>query len=311
MRRSIRGWYSGIRKPAMAPMVVAAIVAATAIGMAAAPPALKSAWRDRDLKIDGLNDEWQDHTTYMQDGQLSIGVQNDGEFLYAVISSSEPRRRLQLLGGLTLWIDPGGKKKETFGIVVPGVGQADIGMAGGMRPRGQGRGEGAGEGREGEGGEQRDQAALLERLNEPVTWFELVGPGKDDLRRLELKAVSDIEISRGVRQGMVTYELKIPLVHSDAHEYGIGTAAGRIVGIGLTTPKREAGQRGGRGGAGSGGRGGGIGGGGGRIGGRGGIGGGMGGRGGFGGGSARGGERLQPLDPLKLWTTATLAERNK
>jgi hypothetical protein len=290
-----------------------AAFAATAIGLAAAPPTLKSAWRDRDVKIDGVNDEWQANTTYIQDDQLSIGLQNDGEYLYAMVSTSEPRRRIQLLStGLTLWVDASGRKKQTFGILVPGAGFG----GGGIRQRGEGgpagRGRPAGEGRQA-GEEGPDPDAMLERLNQPVTYFELIGPGKDDRRRLELAAGPGIEISRGVHEGMVTYEFKIPLAHSEAHRFGIETVAGRTVGLGLETPKREdmMGARGldvpGR----SGGRGGGIGGGMGGGGGRGGFGrgGGMGGGGsrGAGEGGGRGGERMQPLTPLKMWTTATLA----
>ncbi len=291
------------RRAVLATLVLSAIVAATALGLAAAPPLLKSAWRDRDVKIDGVNDEWQANTTYLQDDQLSVGLLNDGEFLYAMVATSEPRRRLQLLaGGLTLWVDPGGKKKQDFGIVVPGAGFG--GGGGGMRQRGQ----------EGESGQGRpDAETALERFNQPITWFELVGPGKDDRRRLELAAGPGIEISRGVHEGMLTYEFKIPLAHSAAHEYAIETAAGRIVGFGLETPKPEALRQGGRGEGSRGGVGGG--GGGGRIGGRGGFGGGMGGgrRGGVDGGGerGRGGERLQPLKPLKIWTTATLAAAAK
>ncbi len=312
MRLRNRGGVPRRRRAALAALVLSAVVAATAVGLEAATPLLKSAWRDHEVKIDGMNDEWQANTTYLKDEQLSVGLLNDGEFLYAMVSTSEPRRRMQLLtAGLTLWIDASGRKKQTFGIVVPGTG-----FGGGMlRRRGGDEGQSGQSGEPGEPGQERpDPNAALERLNQPVTWFELVGPGSDDRRRLELAAGPGIEISRGVHEGMVTYEFKIPLTRSEAHEYAIESAAGRTVAVGLETPKPEAVGRGGRGGGERGGDGGG--GGGGRIGGRGGFGGGMGGggrRGGFGGGgeSGRGGERAQPLQPLKIWMTATLATQGQ
>jgi hypothetical protein len=288
---------------------VLAVIATAGAAVAAAPPQIPGAWRDRDVRIDGNNDEWQGRTTYLEESHLSVGLMNDADYLYVAVSTSEPGRRLQLMAGLTLWIDATGRQKTTFGILLPGAGGLGNGM---FRP-------GARQGRADPGDRQNrpDPEAALERLNEPPTFFELLGPRKKDRRRLELAANPGIEIGRGVHQGTLTLEFKIPLATS-AGQYAIGSVAGRTVGIGLETPKREAtameGRRGGIGGSGAGigggGRGGGIGGGGGRGGGMGGRGGGMsGGRGGDGmaGQGGRGG--MQMPNPLKLWAVSRLVSQ--
>ena len=148
------------------------------LGLAWAAEKLQSAWRTADIKIDGKNDDWQGGASYLEDQRISVGLLNDAEFLYVSVATSDVDRRGQLAAGLTLWLDATGKKKRTFGLFLPGV-------------RGEGGGRGAG--RYGGRGDQVDPDTLAERLNSPVEYFEVLGPGKDDRRRVDLGPASGVE----------------------------------------------------------------------------------------------------------------------
>ena len=113
----------------------------------------------------------------------------------------------------------------------------------------------------------------------------------------------------GQAEGVLTYELKVPLAANDAHPYAVGAKPGALVSLGLEMPKLQMPEgRGREGGGGGGGRGPGGGGGGGMGGRIGGYGGGMGGgRGGHGGGG--GYQQSEQEKPLSGWVELQLASK--
>ena len=249
------------------------IVAVAAISLCvagiAASDSIASRWRSREIRVDGVNDEWQDTVAF---DAMNIGAINDEQFLYlTVITSDQQRRRQFATTGLIVWLDASGGKKQSFGIKVPGAGVFP--GPGGDRRRGR--------------SDESPPGVQMPAL----TYFELLGPGKDDRRRIERAADSGIDVAADSRAGTLVYELRVPLVKSAAHEYAIGTETGSRIGLGIETPDIERPQFAG--------------------GGRGGTGGGRGGRGGFGRGGGRGGAgegRAQAPKPVKTWTAIQLAK---
>ena len=273
---------------------------------------LTSGWRDRDVKIDGVNEEWPALSSFSDDTRFSIGLLNDDQNLYVALATSETATSLQMLRqGLIVWFDGEGGKKKRFGIQYP-VGNQAYGPSSGGYDRGGGGGYGGSGGSERRGGSGRSdgsggrpdpnelwaQAEADGRLSQ----LELLGPGKDDRRSLVVDRAAPIEVKIGRSEGTVLYELKIPLPKSADAPYALGVRPGATIGIGLETPPREWQAEGGRPGGGYGGRGGGFGGFGGR-------GGGFGGRGGGFGGPGGTFARHEMAKPLKSWTTAQLAAR--
>jgi hypothetical protein len=291
------GRHPGVRVRLRAAALAAAVaVAAATIALdagASAPAALTSAWRAEAAVVDGKPDEWTALTPF-ESAHLALGVSNDAQSLQLAITSSDQARRRQLIAtGVIVWLDPSGGKKRAVGVRFPGE-------LGGER------------GRPEPGGRRRfDKPRTSETPPEPppltpLTWFELMGPRDDDRRRLERSAVTSIQIARDQREGVLVFELQLPLAKDAATGYGIGAEPGRVLGLGLETPEMEKPDtpaRGGRRmGGGMGGMGGGIG------------GGGMG-RGGMGGrrpDDANGpdGKRLERAKPLKIWTTVQLSSRS-
>ena len=242
------------RVPALLLVVVALCLTVSAA------PALTSRWKtpDKEIKIDGLIDDWSELLAF--DEKIAVAAANDDRHLYLAITARDLQRRRQLLAtGVIVWLDAKGGKKKSWGIRIPGSG---------FRPG--------------------------EPVQPDVTYVELLGPGKDDRRRIDLTAQSLIAAGAALETDTLLYELKVPIAGStDAFT----PTPRRPVGLGIQTPKLErpgSGQR--QGGRGMGGRGGGMGG----------RGGGRGGAGGQGGGMRGGGP--EAMGQLKLWTTLTLAQ---
>ena len=81
---------------------------------------LESRWRSADVYIDGVNTEWSGATTYFEDKKLSVGLQNDDEYLYVALFVGDPQTKAQIvMQGCTMWFDPSGEGEEEFG--VPGL----------------------------------------------------------------------------------------------------------------------------------------------------------------------------------------------
>jgi hypothetical protein len=312
-------------------LVLAAIVGAVAVAVAAETLRVSSAWSGEALTVDGTLADWSSPLVSLPSGNVSLGVRNDGQFLYIAVASSDQAARM-LLGaaGFTIWMDPSGKQKKTFGITVPPTLSVGRGMPG-RGPGGGGQGQGghprdwqgtppqgqpgtSQEGREG----QREGAAAgpAGPAVGAITSIEVLGASKDDRRRFELTYARTIGIDVAARmaEGVLAYELRVPLAVTEAQPYGAKAAPGAVIGLGLETGEMprpggrgEEGGRGGRGGGGMppGGGGGGMPGG--TGGGMGGMGGGM---GGMGSGPPGGGrEGMRELKPIKAWTVVQLAKR--
>ena len=236
---------------------------------------LNSHWRSRLVIIDGLNSEWEGAGTYLEDENAFIGLVNDEEYMYVCLASTNREIQTQMMRrGFTLWFDPDGGKKRLFGIRFP-LGMQEMGVP--MRGRGS----------------ERDLEELRQSFEESMAELEILGPGKDECRRLQVADAEGIFVKVRTLRGGFVYELKVPLAQSEQHPFAIGAEAGNTIGLGLET--REINRDMFRERVGGGMRGGG------------GLRGGRGGRGGSrGSGMPRGGTRPEMPKSLKIWATVQL-----
>jgi hypothetical protein len=307
-----------------AALIVVLGAAAGAVAIAAEALHIESAWSAEAPAIDGKLTDWPSPLVSLGKTQVSLGVRNDGQYLYVAIAASDPSARMMLgAAGFTVWTDPSGKEKKSFGVNVPPALAGGRGMRGhapggappdqggqppdwqGTPPRDPGKppegqsGDPAQSGQEGrEGGPGGPGGPAVGA----ITNIEVLGPGKDDMRRLELTYARTIGLDAAVRmaEGVLVYELRVPLPVSASQPYGVRSAPGATIGLGIETGKLQGpGGRGGEGGGGRGGMGGGPPGG----------GGGMGGGGMMGGGHPEGGREGMPeLKPVKAWVVVQLAK---
>ena len=254
-------------------------------------PHFDSQLRDGAITIDGRYDDWYGNLQPFEAAPVAVQFLNDQDYLYMRLTASASAERREIVRqGFTVWFDPAGGTKKHFGIRYPVVeaGSADGGGRGfgGYGRRGGDRG---GE----QGGEVADDVHPGDRI-------DVLGPGKDDARMLTRDHAPGIDVAIREDQGVLQYELKVPLAKTADHPYAIEATAGKAIGFGLETGKMAERSFGGPGMGGFGG---------------GGFGGGMGGRGGGGmgghGGGMRGGGRAregaEAAKPLKGWGTLTIA----
>jgi hypothetical protein len=240
---------------------------------------LKSYWRDREIKIDGNGDDWQGKTWVIKDlPNVAVGFMNDDKYLYLSLSISDRSLQRQIMfRGLTLWFDRSGGEEKKLGIHYPlGMGMMDAPM------------------------NRRRSPDEFDRMRDSMPNFpdkfsnevEILGPAEGEHQRMKIQETGGIEIALRSNNGLLVYEMKIPLEDNGPKPYAIGTTIGSIIGVGAETEsnsmRSEGGDRprlGDSPGSGFGGR-----------------------RGGMRGGGAPPSGTRENREPLKLWAKVQLAE---
>jgi hypothetical protein len=245
-------------------MVLAVLLALSGLVAGCGNTEFKSAWRDREITVDGKDTDWSGVSVYsIGDPGVAVGLLNDESNLYILLKTHDRSLLPRLTrGGFMVWFDPSGKKNKSFGIHFP-IGGQEMGMP--EMPR---------EGFQGERKADTSGQAPEEfpkRMEEALKNVELIGPTKGQRCTL---AVADAE-AKGVKArmtfstGELVYEVEVPLRPDAQHPYAIAIPANpsnQAIGIGFETgkferPKREGFSEGGGGEGGGGGWGGGRGGG--------------------------------------------------
>lgn len=242
--------------------------------------------RDKNIVVDGSIDDWRDNLNFVKDQNISLGISNDESNLYISIASTERNIIFQVLtGGFTVWFDNKGGKNKNLGIRYP-IGGKRANFQSNKRPDYANR-------------ELRNRDDLFgERSDEFGMEFELLLNGSNGNTIFKIPKMNEIgiEVIAVVTDGLLVYELKIPLKESTETPYSINFIPGSEVGIGFVTTKTDLfnNRRNGRPGGGR--RGG--------SGGRGGAGGGGAGRG----GGMRRGNMSDIRENLDYWAKVTLAK---
>jgi hypothetical protein len=184
---------------------------------------LTSTWRDREVTIDGVDAEWENAVTYVEDKNVAIGLLNDGEYLYICLASIDFQRVHQMIGsGLTVWFDPEGGKEKTLGINFP------LGM---QFSREDMRPEKMSMSRE----SMPDPEELREMVEESAKEMVILGPEKGKSLRMLTHGSQEIAVKLGYSGGKLVYELRVPLVQDPQHPNAIGAGASETIGVGLET----------------------------------------------------------------------------
>jgi len=207
---------------------------------------LKSAWRDREIVIDGDATDWRGLTTYVEEGNIAVGVTNDAEDVFVCLHSPTSDVAGQIImRGLTVWFDPEGGLDETFGIHCP-MGGGQMPMGGGQIPRGGGR-MSMGEGQMPERGssEATDRGAkrdprenkdmIVEMVDEAANRVELLGPDGAVYGTFAPGDIEGLEIALGYADDRIIYELKLPLEKTEGRLYALGVNWEKKVGIRFVT----------------------------------------------------------------------------
>ena len=223
-------------------LVLAAIVCAVAIAVAAETLRIESVWSAEAPTVDGKLTEWSAPLVTLGSTPLSLGVRNDGQFVYVALASSDQTTRMMLgAAGFTVWMDPSGKNKKSFGITVPPT------IAGGRGMRGRGPGGGPPPDQSGAPAQPGQEGQKDPPQGGPggpggpaigaITSIEVLGASKDDKRRFELAYARTIglDVAARVAEGVLVYELRVPLSVTEAQPYGVKSSPGATIGLGIET----------------------------------------------------------------------------
>ncbi len=155
---------------------------------------LNSNWRDREITVDAKSADWRGAMLFFEEDNVSVGLLNDENFFYICLIVEDQFVRAQVMRqGFTLWFDPEGGKEKTFGIKYPlGMQASRTGM-------------------------RRDEQSM-ERSRQvsrrPMIELEILGPGKDEVKKMPVAEAKGIDINIEFSSGMLVYELKVPLIQS-------------------------------------------------------------------------------------------------
>ncbi len=207
---------SSLAPPSFRRVAVLALVALASAVVYAATLERASAWRDRDVTIDGSDEEWRGQELPVEKQRFSLGIMNDGEWIYLCLPTKDAAVKNQIgSAGLVVWVDPEGGKKRRFGVHFPVPNPPR--SPGMRRPMPQPPGAGQGE-------EIPGQHML-----------GILGPGKNDARLVRPDEAGGIEAQVGVHDDLTVYELKIPLARSAEHPYAPNVQPGQTARVEIET----------------------------------------------------------------------------
>jgi hypothetical protein len=199
-----------MRMLAVATLLVASALATTR----AADPSIDATWRGASLVVDGSTADWP--PLQRVDNGPMVGAANDDSAVYLAVASNDPDVRRQLATGLVVWFDPSGQQTQTFGVRLEGL--APEPLPGATPTAGVG-----------------DSLAAAPAPHALDT-FDLLGPGKSQRRLVEQTDAIGINLASGMEDRAVVYELKLPLVKSDATPYAVNAQPGATILVGIETP---------------------------------------------------------------------------
>lgn len=180
---------------------------------------LQSKWRDRDIVIDGKDNEWQGCRLY-NDGITGthIGIYNDNDYMYIYFSTMDPEiQEAMVRQGFFIWFDETGGKNKALGIRYPIGGQ----------PRDQGVREDPKDG--GPGG-----------IAYSVEELQIMTSVEDTGKTLKVSEAAGLEINVRIateQSGKLIYELRMPLKKTDKTPYAVVPSQINRIGVGVMTAK--------------------------------------------------------------------------
>ncbi len=177
--------------------------------------------------IDAAIDDWLGVLKPVDGQPFSLGVQNDGDFLYLALLSNDPGVVQQIaFQGLVVWFDPTGDNEQAFGLRFPlGISAARRGGEG-PRPGTQ-------------GAPRRDPDVVAELFNNAPADVEFLNAGARSGVRQAVATIPGIEAKATLEYGTLTYELKIPLQQTDTYGFAVGAAPGTAISLGIETPEMD------------------------------------------------------------------------
>jgi hypothetical protein len=178
---------------------------------------LASAWRDRDIRIDGNDEDWRDLTSPVKGQRFAVGLLNDGESLYLCLVTRDRVTVTQIARqGLMVWLTAAGQKKHAFGIHFPIDGVRRSATVQGREP---------------------EDAPPPSDVPEGQDAVGILGPGRNDSKRVTMIETGGLLARAAIHGDVLVYEMKVPLRRSQWGPYAVNAEPGSSLRMELQTPE--------------------------------------------------------------------------
>lgn len=210
---------------------------------------LHSAALDTPIVVDGHYGDWDGQMTWVNKAKMSVGARNDGTDLYVVLAIGDRDvQRTIMMSGMFLWFDPAGGQDGQFGIHYPlglrdperFIGQGSFGGYGGERVGDRdetGEGEGDVERRSAPRRRGDEREMFKEFREEALAEVEMIGAGGASRITRSPRNLPGVQVAAGMEHGTMVFEYRIPLAAPVDAPWGVGSAPGATVGVGIMTPE--------------------------------------------------------------------------
>lgn len=193
--------------------------------------AFSSGWRQSAITIDGGSSDWSSAITPLSDDeQVQAGFANDDKNLYLIFVVSDRHRQAQIFaGGCTIWFDPSGKEKKSFGVRYP-AGIPEEKRSTFVRALLDGE----------------DMDSLLSASSAIGAEIEIIGDEHAPGQKMRIGEAGSRAAIKPAGRALI-YELEVPLAPSNETPYAIDASPGEKISVGLE-PREALPPHGGRGG---------------------------------------------------------------
>ncbi|MDD5247010.1 MAG: hypothetical protein PHS09_06440 [Candidatus Omnitrophica bacterium] len=217
---------------------------------------LFSSWREQEITIDAKYSDWQQTAAhYDEKSKITLNLANDERDLYICLITRNRQIEIEAMeSGFSVWFDPQGGQKKSFGVRFP-ISLRAMGMSIEEENKDHGK----------YWRDQEDMSGLVDRKKERLSdrafnqrlemleglqeRLEIVddapqpkkkgrleeGLAKSAERDFSLQEAGKfgIEARVGRENDYFVYELKVPLVRSADHPHAIGIKEGQALGLGF------------------------------------------------------------------------------
>ena len=202
-----------------------------------------TAWMATPVLIDGQFGDWDEYpTAFFEDQKAALSVCNDSLNLYIQLRTNDEATAQSISrSGLTLYLDPNGKKREDFYVKVSGGGPSGPppGMSGGQMPGGD----------RPEGDPPKSDRPEMGQRPGGGTDFRCYMKDRVEEKSIPMDGAQGPAAAIGQDQGFYVWEFSFPLKEPSVRYYSLDASPGQAVVLGLEwTAAADGRQGGGRGG---------------------------------------------------------------
>lgn len=181
------------------------------------PITIHSNWLDRQVTVDGHDDDWRDATEHKDNINCAFGILNDDKNIYISLTPWNHTTQGQIITtGMIVWLDTTGEEEKTQGIAFPLAGMGHDSPQPLMDTR--------------DGTTQ-----FMERFSESQKKLQLINTAEGDTTTVSLDNAREmgIEVAVGDAGGRLSYELKVPISSEAGKGFHMECKPGDTVFIGF------------------------------------------------------------------------------